>query len=70
MPNRTQSPQAPQPGGRNPMQTSPDDDEAQVGDQTHLDGQDPPRRARRRHDKDDGQEPEGSIEEQAKGAGP
>jgi hypothetical protein len=40
MPNR-QPPQAPQepqsPGRRKPMQTSPDDDEAQRADQTHLD---------------------------------
>jgi len=47
MPNRTQAPQQPGQGGRNPMQTSPDDDEAQVGDQTHLDGQQQPRRLRR-----------------------
>jgi hypothetical protein len=33
-----QAPQEPQsPGRRKPMQTSPDDDEAQGADQTHLD---------------------------------
>ena len=69
MPNRTQAPQQPRQAGRNPMQTSPDDDEAQVGDQTHLDGQQPPRR-RRSPDQEGAERGDESIEERAKGAGP
>jgi len=69
MPNRTQAPQQPGQGGRNPMQTSPDDDEAQVGDQTHLDGQQQPRRLRR-PDQEVADQGDDSIEEKAKGAGP
>jgi hypothetical protein len=36
MANRQQRQDQQQPRGRNPMQTSPDDDEAQVADQSHL----------------------------------
>ena len=36
MANRQQRQDQQQQRGRNPMQTSPDDDEAQVGDQSHL----------------------------------
>ena len=62
MPDRTQKPEPVRPAHRNPMQTSPDDDEAQVGDQTHLDGQERPNKGRQRTDED--------VEEEAKGAGP
>jgi hypothetical protein len=34
MPNRNQTPSQPPKGHRNPMQTSPDDDDAQVADQS------------------------------------
>src|SRR3954469_15909740 len=62
MPSRTQLPEPPR-KGRDPTQTSPDDDEAQVGEQTHLDSQEPPPPAReRRRD-----EP---VEDEAKAAGP
>jgi hypothetical protein len=37
---------------RNPMQTSPDDDEAQVGDQTHAGDTSEPEQNRRRRDKE------------------
>lgn len=40
MPNRQPSQDQQQKGRRNPMQTSPDDDEAQVQDQSHLGGDD------------------------------
>ncbi len=36
MANRQQRQDQQQQRGRNPMQTSPDDDEAQIGDQSHL----------------------------------
>lgn len=39
MPNRGQT-QDPQRGRRNPTQTSPDDDEAQLADQTRLEDED------------------------------
>jgi len=40
MPNRQQPQDQQQKGRRNPMQTSPDDDEAQVEDQTQLQNDD------------------------------
>lgn len=61
MPNREPRQDQQQKGRRNPMQTSPDDDEAQVGDQSTLGGQeeagqDQPQPGRRRRGQGQGQE--------------
>ena len=63
MPNREPRQDQQQKGRRNPMQTSPDDDEAQVGDQSTLGapdeaGQDQPQQGRRRRGQDQAQDQE------------
>ncbi len=63
MPNREPRQHQQQKGRRNPMQTSPDDDEAQVGDQSTLGapdetGQNQPQQGRRRRGQDPNQDQE------------
>ena len=81
MPNRNQTPDQQQRGQRNPMQTSPDDDEAQLEDQTTLGAgqegipdegaQTQPRQGRRRRspqaDQDQDQEQVTRVEEEEAG---
>ena len=62
MPNREPR-QDQQKGRRNPMQASPDDDQAQVGDQSTLEapgeaGQNQPQQGRRRRGQDQNQDQE------------
>ena len=53
MPTREHNPVPPQDQRRSkPMQTSPDDDEAQVADQTHAGDLSEPQQARRRRDQE------------------
>ncbi len=61
MPNRNPRQEQQQKGRRNPMQTSADDDEAQVGDQSTLGapdetGQNQPQQGRRRRGQDQNQD--------------
>ena len=61
MPNREPRQDQQQKGRRNPMQTSPDDDEAQAGDPTTLEapddlGQNQPQQGRRRRGQDQNQD--------------
>ena len=63
MPNRDPRQDQQQKGRRNPMQTSPDDDEARVGDQSHPGApdetrQNQPQQGRRRRGQDQNQDQE------------
>lgn len=63
MPNREPRQDQQQNGRRNPMQTSPDDDEAQVADQSPLGAQEgtaqnQPQQGRRRRGQDQGEDQE------------